>query len=406
MKKIHISLIALPFAMFWPMAMLSKTMQLGLFLLLAICLVMKYGITSKCNGFEICQLFYLLIYFLAGMLSVANGQHNSDRVLATLNTIAINCLGLLYFHIYRTSSIKESEYNKIYKYSFINLAILILLYITFACTNLLRNIVISGNSICAVDYVSGGTGIRFNGFLSYSNMVVFTVLFFYPLSLKYLNNKKLLSLLLSITLCFVIKAAHSRSGVIIYLALLVIYIVCGNQEAIFRVLKKRKSLVLGGGFALLIGIVILREDALLKIINKVLFMRVGSNSMRIYIYTESIRKMLTQSPLLGMGIKDMTEYGYPYGSHSTYIGVFYKAGILGGIVYVISIIMATTNIIKKHSKNSCALMVKLSLIAILVLMIIEDIDGTNWSMILFNISLAFFYSRHNLSEKFNLNRIR
>ena len=54
MKKIHISLIALPFAMFWPMAMLPKTMQLGLFLLLAICLVMKYGITSKCNGFEIC----------------------------------------------------------------------------------------------------------------------------------------------------------------------------------------------------------------------------------------------------------------------------------------------------------------------------------------------------------------
>lgn len=112
-------------------------------------------------------------------------------------------------------------------------------------------------------------------------------------------------------------------------------------------------------------------------------MRVASNGMRSYIYTSSITRMLRENPFIGIGIKDMiAQYGYPYGSHSTYIGVFYKTGIAGGLIYILSILYISTKTLKSKSKTNLHFLFKVSIVCALILMCVEDIDGTNWAIFL------------------------
>ena len=57
---------------------------------------------------------------------------------------------------------------------------------------------ITDYTLCGADWVEGIYTTRFYGFLDYANMVVFTVLFFYPLALKRINKNKIVKLLITI----------------------------------------------------------------------------------------------------------------------------------------------------------------------------------------------------------------
>lgn len=75
--------------------------------------------------------------------------------------------------------------------------------------------------------------------------------------------------------------------------------------------------------------------------------RAESNSMRFMLYKKSFERMLVNNPLLGMGIKDLyKDTIYPYGSHSSYVGYFYKTGLIGGSIYL----LAVCEFIKKMAK--------------------------------------------------------
>ena len=116
-------------------------------------------------------------------------------------------------------------------------------------------------------------------------------------------------------------------------------------------------------------------------------MREGSNNMRTIIYTQSLSTMWKQSPLIGIGIKDMLGE-YPLGSHSTYIGVFYKAGILGGLVYMIAILCKVGQTLLSKDRSRHIMTLKICILCTMLMMVFEDIDGSNWSICIFYILLA------------------
>ena len=76
--------------------------------------------------------------------------------------------------------------------------------------------------------------------------------------------------------------------------------------------------------------------------------REGSNATRGNIYSASIEKAFAESPLIGMGIKDLSPYDLiPYGSHSTYVGFFYKTGIIGLIIGTVLVLYLNYEIYKQ-----------------------------------------------------------
>ena len=85
-----------------------------------------------------------------------------------------------------------------------------------------------------------------------------------------------------------------------------------------------------------------------------------------------------------MGIKDaLAGDVYPYGSHSSYLGYFYKTGIVGGILYLLSFLLKSMGLIGWKINTSWKDVFRFSFFCVLVWMILEDLDGVNWSICLF-----------------------
>ena len=106
--------------------------------------------------------------------------------------------------------------------------------------------------------------------------------------------------------------------------------------------------------------------------------------MRLAIYQNSIMTTLERNILFGNGVKYFF-YDYPLGSHSSVIGSFYKTGIIGFILFLTLYIKLTIISFKCFKKNP---VVSATILAVLLFMIFEDIDGTNWLLIYF----CFLYS--------------
>ena len=150
----------------------------------------------------------------------------------------------------------------------------------------------------------------------------------------------------------------------------------------FRIKKhmKLKTIVL----IVIIGLVLVSPLIVDKAI-ELFAKREGSNSMRMFIYTQSISYTFSHNFIFGSGVKTMIG-DYPLGSHSTIIGTFYKVGIVGFLVFLalyIYIIRASIKTFKKRFTVCTAVLL------ILINMFVEDIDGTNWLMIYFPLMLSW-----------------
>ena len=109
--------------------------------------------------------------------------------------------------------------------------------------------------------------------------------------------------------------------------------------------------------------------------------RGGSNEARFEVYTRSINKAWTESPLIGIGIKYMVDGFIPYGSHSTYIGVFYKVGIIGSVAFAIGIWNEISYVRRRLKCNEYGLYIFLQFLLYFFFLVFADIDGVNWVMV-------------------------
>ena len=297
---------------------------------------------------------FIFIYFMIHLFSIlinTPGEETS-RIFADLNTCII---AILLYCMYKSMQL---DFNRIIKYLAVNMYIMIalaflMLLLKYTGSDSLK---FMGRIIFGLDWINETQTIRFYGFMEYSNLVVMFYFLLFPFA--YVNFKEKHTK--RFTIVFVILSAlpviltNSRMGLVLVAfntIVSILYTINSKYLAIFFVL-----------FLLCLVIVLEIKYAIIyQLINKILNARVGSNTMRSLIYRESIQKALNDSIFYGSGIKS-SFYGYPLGSHSTYIGLFYKAGILGFIFGLSGLIQVVISVLNKWRRKKYFIIVLCSII--------------------------------------------
>ncbi|WP_312682864.1 O-antigen ligase family protein [Stenotrophomonas chelatiphaga] len=131
--------------------------------------------------------------------------------------------------------------------------------------------------------------------------------------------------------------------------------------------------------------------------------RESSSSYRFSLYEFGVKHVTTESPIIGFGVKhEVPQYKIPVGSHSTFIGAFYKTGILGLAALVIfwlaSVVRAiralvTDNDLRRRA-SSCAFL------AMMPFFMFEDVDAPQFVAFLLFLSLyiATYSSRQGTGD--------
>ena len=364
------------FKYLWILMVLPKAMQLALLTILLIKFVFEYRGSFFINSISL-FCFGIVALQLLAVIANSYGQDFS-RIFASINTMLIWVIGLLLFGYYRTTTV---DIQKIGKYSSINLLILVCLSLIAMISYKAGYSIPSlfSRSISETDWLTDVKTVRFIGYLEYPNLVVILYLMLFPLALWYVSEHyNVLFRLFFVLICSMpVIQSHSRMG-------LIIVIVC-SIIAIFSVLNISKNnwtfiVLISFIMGLLVVAVYYRE--LQNYIIGILSSREGSTNMRAAIYSESIAKTLRNSPIIGSGIK-VDFMGYPLGSHSTYIGIFYKVGILGSALAVLVLINFLFMIIPALWKQQYWMVSLSCLIALGLFLTFEDIDGSDWSLIIF-----------------------
>ena len=374
-----------PFQFFWILVILPKALQLvclgGLMLLCAF----RSGREKPLDKFSILQLVFMLIYGVAIVVNALGGDHDMKRIFAAANTWAINLVALFMYHFYRH---QQLDVHKVEKSCLINLIIIIGFWLVYRVISP-RSITILGHMLSVDDWVNGAYFPRFTGFLDYTNLVIFAILFFYPFAVHFLSNKKIWAAVLTVTLFLPVYSTNSRTGLLLYLIVILAYALFGLQKNFFVYYQQRKYALLAVSGLVVVILLTAFAAQLTSLVQSLLGMRAGSNSMRMLIYQTTLKTMWEQSPVIGVGIKSLLEgTSFPLGSHSTYLGVFFKAGIIGGLLYLISIFGLAGKKLLSNDPHRYAVIGKLCMLAVLLLMVFEDIDGANWCICIFYISLA------------------
>ena len=367
-----------PLYFMWVLVIIPKIAVLGLSILWIIGYYLNHRATLKHTVFKYFVAMFVL-HVVAVLLSFINAIPDASRLFAALNT---SLMWLIAGYLYCIFKAHKFSGRSFYKASKFNLNILLLLTVVglvFAKLNL--NISIFGRNLVIDDWNNGKLVDRLNLFFEYTTLLpIFAIINFSFMSHYLFRMNKIVKLGIYGVLLFVaIYFSNSRAGMILMLALLFVILV-----RYFR-LKKHMKLR-----TIVIIVVIGLALASPLVVNKAIQLftqREGSNSMRMFIYTESITYTFTHNFLLGSGVKTMIgEYDYPLGSHSTIIGMFYKIGLIGLIVFLGLYIFIIVSSVKSFKK---CFTVAIAVLLILVNMFVEDIDGTNWLMLYFPLMLSW-----------------
>ena len=286
--------------------------------------------------------------------------------------------------------------EKVERYMFCNMNILVGLCVLYWLIGSKGNLPFIGQLSSWDEVVVGVDTTRFMGYLEYANLTAFMYLYCYAFSVNYLSKKvpKVVSLVLEVLYVLPLAAANSRTGVACAIAMTAVSLVLTKMDCVTDFYLKNKGKIWGMGIAALAVVCLVCYRPIGAVLHRILSYRAGSTATRSIIYGESIGKMLSQSPVWGCGIKAIIpELGYPYGSHSTYIGMFYKAGILGGTIYLIASLTAIFGITRRKENSKFDILMSFTFLALFAFAMLEDIDGSNWNIVMF-MSLLALCTRH------------
>lgn len=324
------------------------------------------------------------------VLSIMFNSLNCDsftRILAAFNTVMIWFLGIFFYSYISKMNINKKIVNKI---MFGNLVIFsalgLLVFILKIIGNDFSDPILS--KLITTDWANGIKSVRFTCAMEYPNLAVLFYFLCFPFAYEHIKEKNFLKKLIFLIISIIpVIAVNSRMGIIL--------VILNFISLIPKIAIKKKTRNLLFFLIILISLFVcfLKGDYLLDRVIQLINSRGDSTSMRSSIYLNSIEKALNQSPFIGCGIKNMY-MGYPLGSHSTYIGVFYKTGFLGLLIFFIGYY----NLLITYLKNIDTNIQKIHLISFLFLSImlaVEDIDGANWIGILFFVlNSVYFNSLH------------
>lgn len=369
------------FYILWPLIVSPKEVQ---FALLGVLLVLVLSRTKiYFDWVAYLTIFYITIYLFSITYNSIFSLFSSERILATLNSLFIWIIGLLFYLAMKNSTISFKNLTKI---AFINYSILIGLWLVSVFLYHvagLREVLILGRVLHYSEWFNDHEVFRFVSFMEYPNLIVMFFLFIYPLyywHLKSYQNKFLRFLFVLIGI-LPIFSTYSRSGYLIIVAGIILFVFIH----IFKKIERKKFIILTCttlSILILLFVYSSVKDSIYLTIEELAQAREGSNESRSYLMLESIRVSFDNSPLIGMGIKNRSVLGYPLGSHSTYIGFIYKTGIVGFVIGIALFIVINIRILLLKISGSQQI-VKISLILMTILLAVEDIDGANWLIVLY-----------------------
>lgn len=366
------------------LSLLPKNIQM---LLIFILLIMLLNLRKKLyvNKQIIPFIIMGFIHFISILINCLTYSHDYSRIFAACNTALIWIIGGLFYSIIEKN---EFDFKKINRILYINILILTFLGILMIFIEkipIINNISIFGRSLMGKDWVNGQKDMRLLAFMEYANLVSMFYFLVFPFAYDYVVQNKNRVFIMIFSLLSFVPVYLSGSRISKLLLIVLLYFILINFLSNSK--KKWRILIILSIFIIIFVLLIYGTQIGAKI-NQLLNSRAGSTTTRLKIYLESINITLKQSPIIGCGIKDYIG-DYPLGSHSTYIGFFYKTGFLGLLFAMIGIF----GFFKKIIKSNLDYMYKVCFILFLIMCCVEDIDGANWLGILFFIIMGFYIQK-------------
>ncbi|HHL0768730.1 TPA: O-antigen ligase family protein, partial [Streptococcus agalactiae] len=301
------------------------------------------------------------------------------RILAAFNSLIIGIVSLAFYHYYKNTTL---ELDKILKAFLFNGLILFFLGGTYyyCLHNNIQNISIFGRDLIGSDWINGMHTQRAMGFFEYSNLIipitVVTNLYIY-IYMK-LRNYSIMTIGVVLLFTFILPiGSGSRAGIVAILAQMFILLL--NTVVVKK--KTIKFLLYILPFLLVI-VMMLYFDNLLSIYYRIINLRSGSSESRFSLYKDTVNIVINNSLLFGEGVKELwLNSDLPLGSHSTYIGYFYKSGLLGLMNIVPGLLLIFTNIGRKAKQSAFYYEIVGTLITLFSFFALEDLDGANWLIV-------------------------
>lgn len=382
------------FKYLWIVLLIPKSLQLFIICIFIILALFSNRKQLKLDIISLSLIAYSCIHFVSIIYRLAVTQ-SVERAGAAFNTVSIMVVATIFYMVIRSL---EFNYDKISKYMFINMNIMLVITFIYIMNttygiNFLSNVF--NRSLYRDDWLFGEREERLVAYLEYSNLVAMFYLTVGPWAITYVkdNYNKIIVLLYCLFSFISVYLSNSRMGIIATLFTLVAILYSGIQN------KKMKVFLTFFGTGILFCLIVINYESIITSLNDLFYSRSGSNDTRMQLYENSINLTLEESPLIGIGIKYMRG-AYPLGSHSTYIGFLYKAGLLGIIPAVISITTIFFRTIKVYTIKIDEMKIHavFMLAILLIAMITEDIDGANWLIVLFLINVGYimecYYSKN------------
>ncbi len=394
------------FEFLWIIVLLPKMIQLALFVVYAVWLSARYGRLTDLNKINICFLAYVFFHFMSIIAAIITRAPDFERIVAAFNTLGIWVVALWLSGLILKED--ETDPDRVGKYCLVNMLIMFLL---FTVTYFIPGFkIFNGLEIRAAriqDILLTGEVTRFCGLMEYPNLVGSFMLLQYPWAFRYIcrNEDKRYCLLL-IPISFIpVFGSNARMGTLL-MAVLIFFSI--NYLMSDSGISLKKLLILYGilGFALIV-LLILKWEEIFPFVLAIVNARPGSNGDRALIYVETIKRINETSWWIGAGVKDMNSSGnYPLGSHCTYLGIVYKAGILGALCVLAGILLTVRSVIKRalSSGDQFGFLFCGYGLVMLMYFIFEDIDGANWFIVIFFLTICIFHkvSYENLCDNVNL----
>lgn len=360
-------------------ALSPKIFQLFLFFALSLLILKSKKFKLKLGVVEISVLVFIFSYFVSILLNIFT-EYSSYRFFATVNNLVVWILVVIFYNYYSTINL---DIKKIGKYLSFNILILFI----FSVIHIFNPPYFFNIIISIIDYVGGVSKYRFIAGFEYSNLVVTFYLVCIIFLYNYLTNcLQLNNLFVSVCLLASISPVYfsnSRIGIILAFILTVVLFL--------NLYNIRYKILFVITFIPFLVFVFLEYNTIIEKINELIWAREASSITRFGLYKESFDVYLETTLLFGNGIKTMYQ-NVPLASHSTYLGTLFKSGLIGLIALISSFLNMVKNTLKISGRDRNIYIVFFLLI--FTYFLFEDIDGSNWSVILMFSMFGIFTNKY------------
>lgn len=381
----------------WLVIIAPKPIQMAILIFFLGSLIYKYGVPKRIPK-EIYFVFLFSIFQLFSVFINAFMGYGTDRIFAGLNTSMIWIIGILYYIIYSNIKLEKDILLKILIRNYIVLMIMAIGAYILGNANI--PISILNRNLYNKDWFMNEENFRLVAFMEYPNLTMLFGILLFPWIIEYLKNRKINSIVFLITIviaAFPIYLTKSRMGI----ALIGIGILYTTVFYLFKTKNKKITFIIILIISLIFSFQFLNIDLIYNKVFDLISGRAGSTSDREMLYSQSIKVVMQNRPLLGMGIKTINPtFNVPFGSHSTYIGTLYKAGLIGVILLFFGIIAIIYKMFKSSTLYNKMYFFVFYLLYFISLSV-EDIDGNSWIFVLAFTLFACFNNLERRSQNYD-----